>query len=156
MIKMNKMTKFLISVFALFMIVVPIFALADFHLLPEDPILDPPLNTQPEPPLSNSPSLGLVQCGKTGQPGCTFNDIVTLINKVINFILVNLVIPIAAVMFFYAGFELITSGGSTEKRGTAKKVFTNAVIGLVIAVACWLIVKTLLSILGYNDIGLFF
>jgi uncharacterized protein HemY len=61
-----------------------------------------------------------------------------------------MVIPIAAILFAFAGFELVTSGGSTEKRGIAKKVFTNVVIGLVIAMACWLIVELLIHILGYK------
>ena len=32
----------------------------------------------------------------------------------------------------------------------AKNIFTNAVIGLVIAVAAFLIIRTILSILGYD------
>ena len=89
---------------------------------------------------------GLVpDCPSTG---CGWTEFMTLINNVIHFILFYLVIPIAAIMFFYAGFELVTSGGSTEKRGTAKKVFTNAVIGLVIAAGAWLIIHTILSILN--------
>ena len=74
----------------------------------------------------------------------------TLVNNVINFILYGMVIPIAAIMFAYAGFELVTSGGSTEKRGLAKKVFTNVVIGLIIAVASTIIVKLILSTLGFD------
>ena|ERR1700733_5067209 len=81
---------------------------------------------------------------------CGFNDLMNLINNIIHFLLFDMAVPIAAIMFFYAGFELVTSGGSTEKRGIAHKVFFNAVIGLVLAVAAWLIVRTLLSILGYN------
>ncbi len=74
----------------------------------------------------------------------------TLINNVIYFILFVLAVPIAAIMFFYAGFELVTSGGSTEKRGIAKKVFINAVFGLVIAAGAWLIIREILLILGYK------
>ncbi len=81
---------------------------------------------------------------------CSWKDLMDLVNNVITFILEGMVIPIAAIMFVYAGFELVTSGGSTEKIGIAKKVFTNTVIGLILAVASWLIVKTILSILGYN------
>ncbi|OGI67861.1 hypothetical protein A2738_03200 [Candidatus Nomurabacteria bacterium RIFCSPHIGHO2_01_FULL_42_15] len=87
---------------------------------------------------------------------CSFKDAMTLINTVIRFIFIYLAVPIAAIMFFYAGFKMVTSGGSTEARGTAKKVFTNAVLGLVIAAGAWLIIRTLLSILGYKDIGTFF
>ena len=35
---------------------------------------------------------------------CGFNDFITLINRVISFILFNLAVPISAIMFAYAGF----------------------------------------------------
>jgi len=53
-------------------------------------------------------------------------------------------------MFFYAGLKMVTSGGSAEARGKAKSIFTNAVLGLAIAVGAWLIIRTILSILGYQ------
>src|SRR3989338_9626672 len=82
---------------------------------------------------------------------CDFKAFITLINKFINFILFKLAVPIAAIMFAYAGFSMIVPGGeSASARTKAKHIFTNAVIGLVIAVAAWLIVKTLLTILGYK------
>jgi Type IV secretion system pilin len=87
---------------------------------------------------------------------CGWNDLLLLVNNVITFILEYMVIPIAAIMFVYAGFELVTSGGSTEKRGIAKKVFTNTVIGLILAVAATLIVKMILSISGYTGPSLLF
>lgn len=99
---------------------------------------------------------GLVDCdntpaadGKIAKP-CDFNAFMDLINTVIKFILFKLVVPIAAIMFFYAGFKLVTSGGSTENRGVAKKVFSSAVYGLVAAVGGWLIIRTILTIAGYD------
>jgi hypothetical protein len=54
-------------------------------------------------------------------------------------------------MFAYAGFLLVTAGGEAAgARTKAKSIFTNAVFGLVLAVAAWLIVNTILSILGYT------
>jgi len=123
---MNKTKKILISLAVFLILITPAFSFA-YKL--GDPI---------------------IPCGKTGQPSCDFNGFLSLVNNVIGFILQGLVIPIAAVMFFYAGFELVTSGGSTEKRGKAKNVFTNAIIGLVIAAGAWLIVRTILSILGFD------
>ncbi len=97
----------------------------------------------------------LVPCGHTNEQGvitnpCSFKDALTLINRLITFILVSLAIPIAGVMFFYAGFLMVTSGGSSESKGKAKNIFTSAVYGLVIAAGAWLIIRTVLSILGYN------
>lgn len=79
-----------------------------------------------------------------------FNEFMTLVNNVIRFILFALAVPIAAIMFAYAGFLMVTSGGSTESRGKAKNIATNTVYGLVIAAGAWLIVRTILSILGYH------
>ena len=78
--------------------------------------------TNPNPPSPTIPiqigtkELGLVPCDKN----CGFNDVLKLINTVISFIFNDMVIPIAAIMFAYAGFELVTSGGSTEKKSKAK------------------------------------
>lgn len=128
----------------------------------------PPVGTSP--PASTTPNL--VPCGKYATaPGrtaggvaykagevvpCEFNDFMKLIDNIINFILKFMAIPIAAIMFAYAGFLMVTSGGSTESRGKAKNIATNTVFGLVIVAGAWLIVKTLLSIMGYTDLGLFF
>ena len=108
---------------------------------------------QGKPPVS--PNGGLVPCGIADSTGkitaCGFNDFMTLINNIINFILYGMAIPVAAIMFAYAGFLLVTAGGEAAgARTKAKTIFTNAVIGLVLAVACWLIVKLILSILGWN------
>jgi hypothetical protein len=92
----------------------------------------------------------LVPCDNTTTP-CDFNQLMNLVNTVIHFILFDMAIPIAAIMFAYAGFLLITAGGETAgARTKAKSIFWNAVWGLVIAAAAWLIIRTVLSILGYS------
>jgi len=94
---------------------------------------------------------GLVPCGTASTPPCDFNSFMALINKVINFILFYMAVPIAAIMFAYAGFKLVTAGGeAAHARTAAKEIFMNTVIGLIIAVAAWLIISTILSILGYD------
>ena len=107
-----------------------------------------------------APAGGATANGKVYKAGeivqCEFSDFMKLIDNVINFILFTLAIPISAIMFAYAGFKMVTSGGSTEARGKAKSVASSTVFGLVIAAGAWLIVKTILTILGYKDIGLFF
>ena len=82
---------------------------------------------------------------------CDFNKFMELINKVISFILFYLAVPVAAVMFAYAGFLLVTAGESVaEARTKAREIFLNTLYGLVLAAGAWLIVRTLLHILGYN------
>ncbi len=89
---------------------------------------------------------GLVECTEN----CGWNELLALINRVINFILFRLAIPIAAIMFAYAGILLLTSGGDSSKKTKAKEVFSGVAIGLVVAAAAWLIVHVILSILGYT------
>ncbi len=98
---------------------------------------------------------GLVPCDGTPANPCGFNQFIALINNVIKYILL-LVIPICAIMFAYAGFLLVTSGGEASARTKAKSIFTNALIGLVIAFAAWLIIKLILTILGYKYTKMFF
>lgn len=95
----------------------------------------------------------LVNCLTKANPTvlCDFNAFMGLINNIIKFILFDLAVPIAAIMFAYAGFLLVTAGGEAAgARTKAKSIFTNAVIGLVLAAAAWLIIRTILLILGYE------
>lgn len=73
-----------------------------------------------------------------------------MINKIINYMLFVLALPIAAIMFAYAGFMLVVSGGEAGKRTKAKEIFLNVALGLILAAACWLIVNTILSTVGYD------
>jgi hypothetical protein len=78
---------------------------------------------------------------------CTFEKIKDLVNRVILYI-IYLTIPIGAIMFAYAGFLLLTKGSSEEARTKAKGIFINVVIGVVVILAAFLIIKTILDALG--------
>lgn len=110
---------------------------------------------------------GLVPCGNDKTPvvldpvsgkeiggdiinPCDFNYFLFMINKIINFILTVLALPLAAIAFAYAGFLLLFSGGQSSQREKAKSIFWNTAKGLIIIAACWLIVSTILSVLGYD------
>ena len=91
---------------------------------------------------------GLVPCNGAD---CDFTQFMNLVNTVIRFILFNLAVPIAAIMFVYAGFLMIVPGSeSSSKKTKGKEIFWNAFIGLVLAAAAWLIIRTILAILGYQ------
>ncbi len=100
---------------------------------------------------SGDGTIGLVTCGTKDNPvDCDFDHLMALINRVINFLLFVMAIPIAAIMFAYAGFMLVTSGGESGKRTKAKEIFTNVALGLIFAAAAWLIIHTLLLIVGWD------
>lgn len=82
---------------------------------------------------------------------CGFKELMDLINRIIQFILFDMVLPIAAIMFAYAGILLITAGGNTSSARTkAKDVFKSGVLGLGLALGAFIIIRTLLSIIGYE------
>lgn len=80
---------------------------------------------------------------------CDFNNVMNIINKVISYLLVVLATPLFALIIIYTGWLYLSSGGSSENVTKAKHIFKNALIGYVIALAAWLIVKTILSALGF-------
>ncbi|MBP9715357.1 MAG: hypothetical protein KBD52_02615 [Candidatus Pacebacteria bacterium] len=128
-----------ISIFSFF--TSPLISIAQESLVPCGTEVFPAGHVDPD---TKKPDAGIVS-----NP-CGFNDFLTLINTVIQFILKKLVLPIAAIMFAYAGFLYLTAGGNTGQSEKAKGVFSGVAIGLIIAVAAYLIISTLLSLLGYD------
>ncbi len=85
--------------------------------------------------------------------GCRACDLVTLADNIINF-LIMISLLIAAILFAYAGFLMVTSGGNSGKVKKAKEVFQNVLIGIVIVLSGWIIINTIMSILvGENLFG---
>lgn len=144
---MKKITKFIIPLVIFFMLIMPIFSFASV-VNPNEPCNASTVNASTNQPCQLTTGGGLVPCDGVN---CDFKAFMNLINKIIKFILFDMVVPIAAIMFVYAGFLLVTAGGETAgARTKAKTIFTNAIIGLVLAMAAWLIIRTILLILGYS------
>ena len=73
---------------------------------------------------------------------CKISDLFVLVQNIINWLLL-VMIPLAVLSIGVAGGMLIISGGKEESRSQAKEIFKYAIIGLVLALAAWLIVKAL-------------
>ena len=86
---------------------------------------------------------GLITCDGTTCGSCEF---VELINNLIK-LLFGLVSVVFAVMMAIAGIGLVTSGGSPGALEAAKSKLSNALIGLVIMLAAWLLVDTIMKAL---------
>ncbi len=99
---------------------------------------------------------GLVTCGR--EPGnvsnkCDFNALMSMINKFIGFLIFIIAPAIAAVFMSMGGFMYMTSVGNAEKAGKGKDMIVNAFIGWLLAFAAWIIVKFVMTSLGYNSDG---
>lgn len=76
---------------------------------------------------------------------CSFGKVVSATQSIINFLIYFLAAPIAALMFLYAGFLLLTNRGNESQVTKAKSIFASVFIGLVVALAAWLIVTFILN-----------
>lgn len=103
--------------------------------------------------------MGIVVCGNASVNGevpvseqCTFNDLINEVQVVINFLIFKIAAPLAAVMFVYAGFLYLTNGGNESRVRQAHEVFWNVFIGLVVALAAWIVMSFILTFfLGANS-----
>jgi len=108
----------------------------------------------------NSPQLtgeeiqnGLVQCGNGEFYDCDFNALLATIDRILKFLIYIIALPIAAILFAIAGIKLIIAKAQAKQAALsdAKAMIGKVILGLVFALAAWVIVKFILIILGYND-----
>src|SRR3989344_3815011 len=81
---------------------------------------------------------------------CDLCSVGDLMQNIINFLLA-ISIPIAAVMFAYAGALYMSAGGNPTQIGKAQKIFKSVGIGFLIAITGWLVVQTILSTVFDDD-----
>lgn len=74
--------------------------------------------------------------GQTGLRG--------IVLTIINFFLTFLGL-LAVVMVIYGGFLYVSSGGNDESTGKAKKILLYAVVGIIIIIASFALVNTILG-----------
>lgn len=92
----------------------------------------------------------IVPCDGSAANPCNYQALITLANNIIDF-LIQASVVIALLLFTYAGFLLAFSGGDTGAMSKARAIFWNVVKGLIIALAAWLIIDTILSVLLKGD-----
>lgn len=83
----------------------------------------------------------LVNCGLSGGDVCTWNDLYKLANKVISFLIVGIGIPVAVIAIIVSGIQLVLTPDNATARSIWKDRLKKAIIGLIIAMSAYLIVK---------------
>jgi hypothetical protein len=78
---------------------------------------------------------------------CGFNDIVNIFINAADY-LFGILGALALLFFIYGGLVWLTSGGSAGQVDKGKKILLGAVIGMLLALGAWLIVKFLVTALG--------
>ena len=90
---------------------------------------------------------GLVPCGGEGEADCTTCDFFVMTKNVIDFIVIDLVTPLAALFMVIGGFLFYTSGGSEKQVSLAKSILYGVIIGALIVYGAWLLVDSVLLML---------
>ena len=75
--------------------------------------------------------------------------VMVVINNVISFLITIAIVFVAPIMIAYSGFLLVVSQGDPGKRTEARKILTNTIVGIVIALAGYMIVAAVMAVL-YN------
>lgn len=95
------------------------------------------------PTLALAQAGGLVPCGGSAEDPCTTKDVIALVAQLVDFLITMLGV-IAVIALVYAGFKMVVSRGNESEWKQAKAIFTNVVIGIIIILASWLIVDTVM------------
>ncbi len=92
----------------------------------------------------------MIVCDGGWSDKCTFADLVELIRVLFNdaVLLSTLVVVI---LFIYAGFILLTSGGNTAKWTQAKGILWNILLGYIWILVAWVIVYTISKALLFSE-----
>lgn len=83
---------------------------------------------------------------------CSFCDLVSMLQVIISWI-IGIIFVIFAVLLVVAGFQLVFSRGNQSAQKDAKDKLINALIGIIIVLAAWLIVDTLMRAILPGDAG---
>lgn len=94
---------------------------------------------------------GLIPCGYNGNL-CDTSDVATFANTLIDF-LIKMLGVIAVIVLVITGVQLVMSAGNESAWTAAKERFTNIVIGIVLILAAWLIVDTIMLALTGKGLG---
>jgi hypothetical protein len=91
-------------------------------------------------------------CRSGGPTSCGLCQLFEGFSNVINFVVFCLTPPAAALMIVISGLILIF-GGSEGARTYGKKMLTTTVFALVIIYASWLLINTLIQLMGGANQG---
>ena len=75
---------------------------------------------------------------------CDVCDIATLAQNTLN-AGIYIAVFLSAILFAWAGWKYVSAGGDSGKVRSAREIFTNVLIGLIIILAGWLVVDTIMK-----------
>mgnify|MGYP001592738010 CR=1 FL=1 len=93
---------------------------------------------------------GLVPCNG---PDCRPCDLFKLVINITEFLFKQIALPLAGLMFLVGGIMMISAGGVESRYKKGKEILVNTLIGLVIVLAAFAIVNTLIMFFAGGTIA---
>lgn len=87
---------------------------------------------------------------------CGLSDVFKLINNIITFIITTLLLPVIVLMIMYTGFQYLMARGNPGQHAKLLSLIKHIVGGLALILCAWLIVRVIMTTLGYSEGLLFF
>lgn len=99
------------------------------------------------------PFFGPIIDGKILDQTCPlgWGAVIVVINNLISFLLTIAIVFVAPIMIAYSGFLFVVNPVNAGGKEQAKKILTNTIVGIVIALAGWLIVDAIMAVLYDKD-----
>ena len=88
---------------------------------------------------------GLIPCGY-GDEACNTAHVAEFANTIISY-LISILSIFAVIVLVITGFQMVVSAGNSDQWGVLTQRLTNIVIGIVLILAAWLIVDTIMKAL---------
>ena len=76
-----------------------------------------------------------------------------LFQNLLNFAF-TITVPIAVIVLVYGGFRIMTAAGSPEGMKAGRDAVVTALIGVAIVFGAWIVINTILNIVGLSLGGL--
>jgi hypothetical protein len=83
--------------------------------------------------------------------GCGWAQIGPIVSELLHNVIL-LGVFVAVIVIMYAGYVLVKGQGSSDSISSAKKIFMNIVIGMMLLVGAYYIVKFILDTLGVSGV----
>ena len=83
---------------------------------------------------------------------CTFTDLVSAVQNISKFIVVNVALPFSVIIIIWAGWLLLTSGDNAGKRKEARDMFEKLAWGIFWVLGAWLVITMITNSLVSGSI----
>ena len=104
-------------------------------------------------PTAQEVAAGKIKLDPSYYQPCNQCDLLKLLKNIIDFVLIGLMPPAAAILFVWGGFLILMGGANPGWITQGKSIFWNTAVGVAIILASWLITNTIIRSIAADNIA---